>query len=102
MIYAVTAARAFDRACQLTGLSGAELSRQLSASLGRRTSLSRQTLTAWRRGSQSVPFSAFLAAADLARLRPPMIFALSADEFDERTIRPFATGEATRGRPAGG
>ncbi len=84
--YGRSAARAFDRACQLTGLSNSELCRRLSQMLGRSTTLSRQTLTAWRRGVQPVPLAAFVAAADLARLRPPVIFALAAEDFDEGAI----------------
>ena len=79
-VYRPVAARAFDRACQLTGLPSTELCRRLAVRLGRRTVLSRQTLTAWRRGRQAVPLAAFLAAADLAGIRPPVIFALSADD----------------------
>lgn len=67
--YSPVAARAFDRACQLTGLSNSELCRQLGVKLARRTVLSRQTLTAWRLGRRPVPLAAFLAVADLAR--PP-------------------------------
>ena len=44
--YRPVAARAFDRACQLTGLSNSELSRQLGVKLAGRTDLSRQTLAA--------------------------------------------------------
>ncbi len=84
--YATSAARAFDRACQLTGLSNSELCRRLSHKLDRKTTLSRQTLAAWRRGMQPVPLAAFIAAADLARLRPPVIFALAAEDFDEEAI----------------
>lgn len=78
--HAVRAASAFNRACQLTGLSGAELCRRLAPMIGKRNVLSRQTMAAWRRGQQAVPLVAFLAACDLAGLRPPMIFALAAAE----------------------
>jgi transcriptional regulator with XRE-family HTH domain len=93
--YAVNAARAFDRACQLTGLSSSELCRRLGSRLAKKTRLSRQTLAAWRRGRQPVPFAAFLAVADLARLRPPAIFALSAEEFDEAAIPAVFRGAET-------
>jgi len=85
--YPARAARAFDRACQLTGLSRSELCRRLSQRLGRDNVLSRQTLAAWRRGEQGVPFAAFMAAADLAGLRPPVILALAAEEFDPAALR---------------
>lgn len=78
--HAVRAASAFNRACQLTGLSSAELCRRLAPMIGKRNVLSRQTLSGWRRGQQPVPMVAFLAACDLAGLRPPMIFALAAEE----------------------
>jgi transcriptional regulator with XRE-family HTH domain len=85
--YHLRAARAFDRACQLTGLSRSELCRRLSQRLGRDNVLSRQTLAAWRRGEQPVPFAAFIAASDLAGLRPPVILALAAEEFDAAALR---------------
>ena len=85
--YYARAARAFDRACQLTGLSRSELCRRLSQMLGRDNVLSRQTLAAWRCGEQAVPFGAFMAAADLAGLRPPVILALAAAEFDATALR---------------
>jgi len=44
-------------------------------------------LAAWRRGEQAVPFGAFMAAADLAGLRPPVILALAATEFDATALR---------------
>ena len=78
--HAVRAAGAFNRACQLTGLSSAELCRRLAPMMGKRRVLSRQTLSGWRRGQRPVPMVAFLAACDLAGLRPPMIFALAAEE----------------------
>ena len=78
--HAIRAARAFNRACQLTGLSSAELCRRLPPMIGKQNVLSRQTLAAWRKGWQSVPLVAFLAACDLADLRPPLIFALAAEE----------------------
>jgi hypothetical protein len=78
--HAYRAASAFNRACQLTGLSSAELCRRLAPMIGKRNVLSRQTVAAWRRGQQAVPLVAFLAACDLAGLRPPMIFALAAEE----------------------
>lgn len=74
------AARAFDRACQLSGESNAELCRRLPALIGKRNVLSRQTLAAWRRGRRPVPMAAFLATCDLAGLRPPMIFDLAAED----------------------
>ena len=70
---------AFNRACQLTGLSNAELCRRLSPLMGRKTVLSRQTLAGWRRGRQQVPLVAFLAACDVAELTPPLIFSLAAE-----------------------
>lgn len=81
--HAVLAASAFNRACQLTGLSSSELCRRLAPMIGKRNVLSRQTIAAWRRGHQPVPLVAFLAACDLAGLRPPMIFALAAEELGQ-------------------
>ena len=78
--HAHRAASAFNRACQLTGLSSAELCRRLAPMIGKRNVLSRQTVAAWRRGQKAVPLVAFLAACDLAGLRPPMIFALAVEE----------------------
>ncbi len=72
--HAVRAAGAFNRACQLTGLSSAELCRRLPPMIGKQNVLSRQTLADWRKGRQPVPFVASLAARDLADLRPPLIF----------------------------
>ena len=80
MPHFVRAARAFQRACQLTGLSGSELSQRLGPLMGKQKALSRQTLADWRQGRRAVPLVAFLAACELAELRPPMIFALAADE----------------------
>lgn len=85
--HAIQAARVFDRACQLTGLSSSELCRRLSPRLGRENVLSRQTLAAWRQGKQSVPLAAFMAAADLAGLRPPVILALATEDFDPSALR---------------
>jgi hypothetical protein len=48
--------------------------------------LSRQTLAAWRQGLQPVPLAAFIATAELADLRPPVILALAAEEFDQSVI----------------
>jgi hypothetical protein len=48
--------------------------------------LSRQTLAAWRHGLQPVPLAAFIATAELAGLRPPVILALAAEEFDRSEI----------------
>jgi len=48
--------------------------------------LSRQTLAAWRRGAQAVPLAAFIATAELAGLRPTVILALAAEEFDQSVI----------------
>ena len=73
------AARAFERACQLTGLPGTQLSRRLAEMIGKRSPMSRQTLADWRRGRRAVPLEAFLAACELAGLRPPMIFALAGE-----------------------
>lgn len=84
--YTLRAARAFDRACQLTGLSAAKLCRELSKRMDKGNTLSRQTLAAWRQGVQAVPLAAFIATAELARLRPPVIFALAAEEFDQSVI----------------
>ena len=78
--HAARAVAAFNRACQLTGLSNAELCRRLSPMMGRTTTMSRQTMAARRRGRQQVPLVAFLAACDVAELRPPLIFSLAADE----------------------
>lgn len=79
MPHVVRAARAFQRACQLTGLSSSELARRLSPLIGKQKPLSRQTLADWRLGRRAVPLVAFLAACELAQLRPPMIFALAAE-----------------------
>ena len=87
--YNLRAARAFDRACQLTGLSAAKLCRELSKRMDKGRTLSRQTLAAWRRGLQPVPLAAFIATAELAGLQPPVIFALAAEELDQSVI---ATG----------
>ncbi len=48
--------------------------------IGKDNVLSRQTLAAWRHGSRHVPMAAFLAACDLAGLRPPMVFALATND----------------------
>ena len=85
--YTVRAARAFDRACQLTGLSASKLCRELTKRMDKETTLSRQTLAAWRHGVQGVPLAAFIATAELAGLRPPVLLALAAEEFDQSTIR---------------
>ena len=86
------ATRAFDRACQLTGLSSSELCRRLAPMIEKPHPISRQTLADWRRGRRSVPLVAFLATCELAELRPPMIFALAAEERDvDRGTQP-ATG----------
>jgi hypothetical protein len=90
--YTLRAARAFDRACQLTGLSAAKLCRELSKRMDKHRTLSRQTLAAWRHGLQPVPLAAFIATAELAGLRPPVIFALAAEEFDQSVT---ATGFPT-------
>lgn len=78
--HVMTAATAFDRACQLSGLSSAALCRRLPPLIGKDNVLSRQTLAAWRQGRRHVPMAAFLAASELAGLRPPMIFALAAKD----------------------
>ncbi len=75
----IRAARAFDRACRLTGLSGSQLSRRLGPLIGKSHPISRQTLADWPRGRRAVPVEAFLAARELAGLEPPMIFALAAE-----------------------
>ena len=84
--YTLRAARAFDRACQLTGLSAAKLCRELTKRMDKERTLSRQTLAAWRHGLQAVPLAAFMATAELAGLRPPVILALAAEEFDQSVI----------------
>jgi len=84
--YTARAARAFDRACQLTGLSASKLCRELSKRLDKERTLSRQTLAAWRHGVQAVPLAAFIATAELAGLRPPVILALAAEEFEHAVI----------------
>lgn len=71
------AAVAFDRACQLGGRSGAALCRGISPALGKSNVLSRQTLAAWRGGSRLVPLAAFLAACELAGLKPSTVFAVA-------------------------
>lgn len=80
MPHRVRATRAFDRACQLTGLSSAELCRRLAPMIEKPHPISRQTLADWRHGKRSVPLVAFLATCELANLRPPMIFALAEEE----------------------
>lgn len=80
MPHRVRAPRAFERACQLTGLSSAELCRRLAPMLDKAHPISRQTLADWRHGARCVPLVAFLAACELAQLRPPMIFALADEE----------------------
>ncbi len=80
MTHRVRAALAFNRACQLTGLSSAELCRRLAPMIEKPHPISRQTLADWRHGTRSVPLVAFLAACQLAQLRPPMIFALADDD----------------------
>jgi hypothetical protein len=84
--YTLRAARAFDRACQLTGLSAAKLCRELTKRMDKEKTLSRQTIAAWRQGHQAVPLAAFIATAELAGLRPPVILALAAEEFDQSVI----------------
>ena len=54
--------------------------------MDKENTLSRQTLAAWRQGLQAVPLAAFIATAELAGLRPPVIFALAAEEFDQSVI----------------
>ncbi len=88
--YSERAARAFDRACQLTSLSNSELCRRFTEMLGRRHLLSRQTLAAWRTGRQAVPLAAFVVAANLAGLRLRVIFALGEEGFDLSLIPPEA------------
>jgi hypothetical protein len=102
--YTLRAARAFNRACQLTGLSAAKLCRELSKRMDKERTLSRQTLAAWRQGLQPVPLAAFIATAELAGLRPPVIFALAAEEFDPSVMStgyqptsPSKDGEASKG-----
>ena len=55
----------FDQLCRLTGVNNSALAAVLRDRLGRPT-LTRQTLTGWRNGSQPVPAEAFLVALDLA------------------------------------
>ena len=107
--YTLRAARAFDRACQLTGLPAAKLCRELSKRMNKERTLSRQTVAAWRRGVQAVPLAAFIATAELAGLRPPVILALAAEEFDQsviptrfRTAPPAMDAEASQGDVASG
>ena len=88
--YMARAARAFDRACQLTGLSNSELCRRFTEILRRPRLLSRQTLAAWRSGHQAVPLAAFVVAANLAGLRLRVIFALGEEGFDLSLIPPEA------------
>jgi hypothetical protein len=71
--------------------------------------LSRQTLAAWRQGLQAVPLAAFIATAELAGLRPPVIFALAAEEFDQLvmptgvpTAPPWKDAEQSHGDVASG
>ncbi len=80
MAHRIRATRAFERACQLTGLSSSALCRRLAPMIEKPRPISRQTLADWRRGRRSVPLVAFLAVCELAELRPPMIFALAAEE----------------------
>jgi hypothetical protein len=54
--------------------------------MDKETTLSRQTLAAWRHGVQGVSLAAFIATAELAGLRPPVILALAAEEFDQSVI----------------
>jgi hypothetical protein len=54
--------------------------------MDKQTTLSRQTLAAWRQGVQAVPLAAFIATAELAGIRPPVILALAAEEFDQSVI----------------
>ena len=84
--YTLRAARAFDRACQLTGLSAAKLCRELTKRMDKERTLSRQSLAAWHHGLQTVPLAAFIATAELAGLGPRAIFALAAEEFDQSVI----------------
>ena len=107
--YNLRAARAFDRACQLTGLSAAKLCRELSKRMDKERTLSRQTLSAWRHGLQPVPLAAFIATAELAGLRPPVIFALAAEELDQLVIAsgfptapPSKDGQASQADVASG
>jgi hypothetical protein len=97
--YTFRAARAFDRACQLTGLSAARLCRELSKRMDKDKTLSRQTLAAWRQGLQAVPLAAFIATAELAGLRPPVIFALAAEEFDQLLL-PAESSDSASARDA--
>jgi hypothetical protein len=85
--HSLRATMAFRRACQLTGLSGAELCRRLGPEIGKRSAISRQTLADWKRGRRAVPMVAFLAACELAGLRPPMIFALANQTSVEPLVR---------------
>ena len=55
----------FDQLCRLTGINNSALAGALRDRLGRPT-LTRQTLTGWRNGSQPVPAEAFLVVLELA------------------------------------
>jgi hypothetical protein len=50
---------------------------------------------------QPVPLAAFIATAELAGIRPPVILALAAEEFDQSVISTdFRDGAADAARPS--
>lgn len=55
----------FDEACQRTGLNNSKIADRLRELLGRET-LNRQSIGAWRKGTQSVPTDVYLATLLMA------------------------------------
>lgn len=84
----------FDRLCNLSGLTIADLCRHLQGELERPHEMQPATLRSWRNGQAAVPLEAMLVIADVARMRfPGLEILLFGESIDDEARRRSAFEE---------
>ena len=98
----ILSALIFDRLCNLSGLTVADLCRYLQKELGRTHEMQPATLRSWRNGQAPVPFEATLVLADRTRMRFPglelLLLGEPIDDEDRRRKALSRLVEQTRSR----
>lgn len=98
----ILSALIFDRLCNLSGLTVADLCRYLQKQLRRPHEMQAATVRSWRNGQAPVPFEAVLVLVDRTRMRFPglelLLLGEPIDDEDRRRMALQRLVEQTRSR----
>lgn len=98
----ILSALVFDRLCNLSGLTVADLCRYLQKELGRTHGVQPATVRSWRNAQAPVPFEAVLVLAERTRMRFPglelLLLGEPIDDEDRRRAALQRLVEQTRSR----